>query len=141
MESKNKTNRLLELIKVPAATVSPIAEWEQEQNLGNENVSSESISNNPKKIENYRKNNPQSIDIQAYMQLLSTKSEERYNLGEAIRIDEEAQNFVKFLTNYLNLKHPGKKFYLGEVFSNIVKLHRNDYLEVIKEAKVDYLEL
>lgn len=141
MDTKNKTNRLLELIKAPAANISPIKEWEQEQNSGNENVSSESISNNPKKIENYTKSNPQSIDIQAYMQLLSTKSEERYNLGEAIRIDEEAQNFVKFLTNYLNLKHPGKKFYLGEVFSNIVKLHRSDYLEVIKEAKVDYLGL
>ena len=141
METKNKTNRLLELIKVPVVTVSPIAEWEQEQNSGNENEPIESNSINPKKVEKYNKSNTQSIDIQAYMQLLSTKSEERYNLGEAIRIDEEAQNFVKFLTNYLNLKHPGKKFYLGEVFSNIVKLHRNDYLEVIKEAKMDYLGL
>ncbi len=141
MEAKNKTNRLLELIKAPATTISPISEWEQEQNLGNENAPIDKNSINPKKVENYKKNNPQSIDIQAYMQLISTKSEERYNLGEAIRIDEEAQNFVKFLTNYLNLKHPGKKFYLGEVFSNIVKLHRNDYLEVIKEAKLDYLGL
>jgi hypothetical protein len=141
MESKNKTNRLLELIKAPITTVSPIAEWEQEQNLGNENVSSETKPNTPKKAETYAKINSKNIDIHAYMQLLSTKSEERYNLGEAIRIDEEAQNFVKFLTNYLNLKHPGKKFYLGEVFSNIVKLHRNDYLEVIKEAKLDYLGL
>lgn len=141
METKNKTNRLLELIKMPITNVSPIVEWEQEQNSGNENEPIESNSINPKKVEKYRKSNTQSIDIQAYMQLLSTKSEERYNLGEAIRIDEDAQNFVKFLTNYLNLKHPGKKFYLGEVFSNIVKLHRNDYLEVIKEAKLDYLGL
>lgn len=141
MESKNKTNRLLELIKAPIANVSPIEEWEQEQNSGNENTTIENNSINPKKVKKYTESNPQRIDIQAYMQLLSTKSEERYNLGEAIRIDEEAQNFVKFLTNYLNLKHPGKKFYLGEVFSNIVKLHRNDYLEVIKEAKLDYLGL
>ena len=141
MESKNKTNRLLELIKIPAVTVSPIAECEQEQNLGKENISSENKPITPKKNEPYSKSNNQIIDINAYMRLISTKSEERYNLGEAIRIDEEAQNFVKFLTNYLNLKHPGKKFYLGEVFSNIVKLHRNDYLEVIKEAKVDYLGL
>jgi hypothetical protein len=141
MESKNKTNRLLELIKIPAATVSPITEWEQEQKLGKENVALESNVINPINVEPYSKSNTQSLNVNAYMQLLSTKSEERYNLGEAIRIDEEAQNFVKFLTNYLNLKHPGKKFYLGEVFSNIVKLHRNDYLEVIKEAKLDYLGL
>lgn len=138
MESKNKTNRLLELIKAPIANVSPIAEWEQEQNLIPE-MDNKTLEIS--KSKNAIKNESQNIDIQAYIHLLSTKLEERYNLGEAIRIDEEAQNFVKFLTNYLNLKHPGKKFYLGEVFSNIVKLHRNDYLEVIKEAKLDYLGL
>jgi hypothetical protein len=141
MDTKNKINRLLELIKAPAANISPIKEWEQEQNLGNKNIFSENKPITQEKVKPYSKRNSQSLDINAYMQLISTKSEERYNLGEAIRIDEEAQNFVKFLTNYLNLKHPGKKFYLGEVFSNIVKLHRNDYLEVIKEAKLDYLGL